>query len=176
MLVRLAGVLVFILFTFASSAQAQSVQADFDRAFDFSRLKTFNFAVQRRSPGDPLAKDTLNDGRIKSALESKLTASGYRRETAQKADFAIAYYVTTRNKLDVQDYSLGPRRWFGGRDIRVDQYTEGTLIVDLIDPNTKQLIWRGRASGSVELKDADKKIDKAVEKLVKQFVKDTMKK
>jgi hypothetical protein len=173
LVVRLAGILVFIIFTFAASTQAQSVQADFDRSFDFSKLKTFNFAIQRRSPGDPLAKDTLNDGRIKTALESKLTASGYRRETAQKPDFAIAYYITTRNKVDVQDYSFGPRRWFGGRDIRVDQYTEGTLIVDLIDPNTKQLIWRGRASGSVELKDADKKIDKAVEKLVKQFIKDT---
>jgi hypothetical protein len=171
-LVGIAGVLVFILCMFASVSHAQTVQADFDRSFDFSRLKTFNFSLQRRGAGDPLAKDSLNDGRIKAALESKLAASGYRRETAQRADFAVAYYVMAKDKLDVQDYSFGPRRWLGGRDIRVDQYTEGTLIVDLIDVNTKQLIWRGRASGAVELKNMDKKIDKAVEKLVKQFLKD----
>jgi hypothetical protein len=106
-------------------------------------------------------------------LESKLTASGFRVENGVKPDFTVAYYVTTREKLDVQDYSIGPGRFFGRRDIRVDQLTEGTLIVDFIDTSTQQLIWRGRASGTVELKKMDEKITKAVEKLVNQFLKDT---
>ena len=172
-IVRITGVLVSVLIMFAASSQAQSVQTDFDRSFNFSQLKTFNFALQRRPVGDPLAADSLNNGRIRSALESKLAASGLRVENGVKPDFAVAYYVTTREKLDVQDYSIGPGRFFGRRDIRVDQFTEGTLIVDFIDTNTRQLIWRGRASGTVELKKMDEKITKAVEKLVNQFLKDT---
>ena len=65
---------------------------------------------------------------------------------------------------------------FGSRDIRVNQYSEGTLMVDFIDVKTNRVIWRGRASGTLELKNVDKKINKSAEKLVKQFVKDTTKK
>ena len=170
---RVTGVLVCMLIMFAASSQAQSVQSDFDRSFNFAQLKTFNFAVQRRLPDDPLAGDSLNIGRIRSVLESKLMSSGFRVEGAARPDFAVAYYVTTRDKLDVQDYSIGPGRWFGRRDIRVGQYTEGTLIVDFIDTTTRQLVWRGHASGAIELKKLDEKITKAVEKLVNQFLKDT---
>jgi len=167
--------LAMVLGLLAVSAAAQSVQSDFDRSFRFSELKSFSFAVQKRGATDPLAGDTLNDGRIRNGLESQLTANGFRMES-EKADFVIAYYVTTKNKLNVQDFGYGPPRWFGSRDIRVNQYSEGTLMVDFIDVKSNQVIWRGRAVGTLEMKGVDKKISKSVEKLVKQFVKDTQKK
>ena len=172
-IVRTLSMLALVLCAFAASASAQSVQSDFDRSFDFSKLKTFSFAVHRFD--DALAQDSLNDGRIRHALESKLTAGGFRVEQGERPDFAVDYYVTSRNKFSVQDYSYGPPRWWGRRDIRVDEYTEGTLTVDLIDAKTRQLVWRGRVSGTVELKGTDKKVDKAAEKLVKQLLKDVTK-
>jgi hypothetical protein len=173
--IRAMIMLAMVLGLLAVSAAAQSVQSDFDRSFRFSELKSFSFAVQKRGATDPLAGDTLNDGRIRNGLESQLTANGFRMES-EKADFVIAYYVTTKNKLNVQDFGYGPPRWFGSRDIRVNQYSEGTLMVDFIDVKSNQVIWRGRAVGTLEMKGVDKKISKSVEKLVKQFVKDTQKK
>jgi hypothetical protein len=172
---RVVSLLGLVLGLLVGSAAAQSVQSDFDRTFQFSNLKTFSFAVQRRGATDPLSTDSLNDGRIRTGLESQLIANGFHMETG-KADFVIAYYVKTKNKLSVQDYGYGPPRWFGGRDIRVNQDTEGTLMVDFIDARTNQVIWRGRAVGTLDMKGVDKKISKSTEKLVKQFVKDTTKK
>lgn len=172
--IRVMSMLAMMLGLMAVSAAAQSVQSDFDRSFRFSDLKTFSFAVQNRAATDPLASDSLNDGRIRNGLESQLTANGFKLGT-EKADFVIAYYVTTKNKLNVQDFGYGPPRWFGSRDIRVNQYSEGTLMVDFIDVKTNQVIWRGRAVGTLEMKGVDKKISKSVEKLVKQYVKDTQK-
>src|ERR1700752_2529368 len=172
---RVVSILGLMLGMLIGSAAAQSVQSDFDRTFQFSNLKTFSFAVQRRGATDPLSTDSLNDGRIRTGLESQLIANGFRMET-EKADFVIAYYVTTKNKLSVQDYGYGPPRWFGSRNISVNQYSEGTLMVDFIDARTNQVVWRGRASGTLEMKGVDKKISKSTEKLVKQFVKDTTKK
>jgi len=169
--IRVIGVLGILLGLLVVSANAQTVQSDFDRTFRFSNLKSFSFAVQRRATTDPLVNDTLNDGRIRTGLETQLRANGFQSETGSP-DFVIAYYVTSKNKLNVQDYSLGPRFW-GNRDIRVNQYAEGTLMVDFIDVKTNQVIWRGRATGALELKDVDKKITKSTEKLVKQFMKDT---
>jgi hypothetical protein len=172
-IVRTVSVLALVLCAFAGAASAQSVQSDFDRSYDFSKLRTFNFVTQRFD--DPLAKDSLNNGRIRHALESKLMSAGYGMEEMERPDFAVAYYVSSRNRFSVQDYGYGPPRWWGRRDIRVDEYTEGTLTLDLIDVRTRQLVWRGRVSGAVELKGADKKIDKAVDKLVRQLLKDTKK-
>ena len=170
--VRVMSMVVMILGALVVSAAAQSVQSDFDRTFRFSNLKTFSFAVQNRAATDPLAADTLNDGRIRTGLESQLLANGFRMDT-ETPDFVIAYYVTTKNKLNVQDYSYGPPRLWGSRDIRVNQYAEGTLMVDFINVKTNQVVWRGRATGALELKGVDKKINKSTEKLVKQFIKDT---
>lgn len=172
--IRLMSIVAMLLGLLVVSANAQTVQTDYDRSFRFSDLKTFSFVAQRRGATDPLAGDSLNDGRIRTAMESQLIGNGFRMET-EKPDFAIAYYVTTKNKLNVQDYGYGPPRWFGGRNISVNQYSEGTLMVDFIDTNTNQVIWRGRASGTLELKSVDKKISRSVEKLVKQFMKDTQK-
>lgn len=173
--IRVMGMLAMMVGALAVSAAAQSVQTDYDRGFRFSELKTFSFADQRRAATDPLASDTLNDGRIRNGLESQLTANGFKLQN-EKADFVIAYYVTTKNKLNVQDFGYGPPRWFGSRDIRVNQYSEGTLMVDFIDAKSNQVIWRGRASGTLEMKGVDKKISKSVEKLINQFLKDTQKK
>ena len=170
--IKLMSVLVIMLGVMAISAAAQSVQSDFDRSFRFSELKTFSFADQKRAATDPLASDTLNDGRIRRGLETQLRDSGFRMET-EKADFVIAYYVTTKNKLNVQDFGYGPPRWFGSRDVRVNQYSEGTLMVDFIDAKSNRVIWRGRASGTLEMKGVEKKISKSVEKLIKQYLKDT---
>ena len=170
--IRVIGVLGILLGLLVVSAAAHSVQSDFDRAFRFSNLKSFSFAVQKRAATDPLATDTLNDGRIRTGLETQLRANGFRMET-ETPDFVIAYYVTSKNRLNVQDYSYGPPRLWGSRDIRVNQYAEGTLMVDFIDVRTNQVVWRGRATGVLELKGVDKKINKSTEKLVKQFMKDT---
>ena len=173
--IRVMGVMGMLLGLLVVSAAAQTVQTDYDKTFRFSNLKSFSFAVQGREATDPLAADSLNDRRIRQGLESQLLINGYELGGG-KSDFVIAYYVTTKNKLNVQDFSYGPPRWFGSRDIRVNQYSEGTLLVDFIDTKTNQVIWRGRASGTLELKGVDKKISKSIEKLVKQFVKDTQKK
>ena len=170
--IRVIGVLGILLGLLVVSAAAQSVQSDFDRAFRFSSLKTFSFTVQNRAATDPLASDTLNDGRIRTGLETQLRANGFRMET-ESPDFVIAYYVSSKNRLNVQDYSYGPPRLWGSRDIRVNQYAEGTLMVDFIDVKTNQVVWRGRATGALELKGVEKKINQSTEKLVKQFVKDT---
>ena len=174
-LMGVLGMLAMLLGVLAVSASAQTVQSDYDKSFRFSDLKTFSFANQRRGANDPLANDTLNDGRIRNGLETQLIDSGFKIET-ERPDFVIAYYVTTKNKLNVQDFGYGPPRWFGSRDIRVNQYSEGTLMVDFIDARSNQVIWRGRASGTLEMKGVEKKISKSVEKLIKQYIKDTTRK
>ena len=167
-----AVVLAVIVGLSSASAAAQSVESDYDRSYDFSKLRTFDFAPQTRGPNDPLAINPLNERRVRAALDSQLVAQGFTRDsTSGKPDFMVVFHAATRNRLNVTDWSYGPGRW-GGRRIDVNKYTEGTLVVDVVNGAKKELVWRGTATGTVQPKDADKKIRNAVAKMMKQFAKD----
>src|ERR1041385_2547803 len=97
----LRGVVVAIMLTAAAGgARAQSVQTDYDRAFDFSKLKSFAFARQERGPNDPLVANPLNDRRIRTALDSQLVAHGYTSDSSGP-DFLVAYHAATRARTSL---------------------------------------------------------------------------
>ena len=152
--------------------RAQDIQTDFDRSFDFSRLKTYAYMAQERRATDPLAANPINDRRVRAALDSQLVARGLAQDASGKPDLLVAYHAAARNRVGIQDWGYGPGR-FGSRRIDVNEYIEGTLVVDLVDGASRQLVWRGTATGTIEPKEAEKKIRKAVARLMEQYAKET---
>jgi hypothetical protein len=55
--------------------------------------------------------------------------------------------------------------------VNVNQVTEGTLVVVFVDAATRQEVWRGFASGTINPKDLDRDVNKAVTKLIQKFKK-----
>ena len=70
-------------------------------------------------------------------------------------------------------YTYGPYWGPWGESVDVHQYTEATLIIDFIDYDTKNIMWRGTAqkalSGEVNPEKADANIQKAVDQLLAKF-------
>ena len=63
--------------------------------------------------------------------------------------------------------------WARSAEVTVDQYDEGTLILDVIDSCTEKLIWRGMAIDRVEFsarpEQRDERVRLAVEKMLASF-------
>ena len=152
------------------SAMAQSIQTDYDHSFNLARLKTYDFHQQSRKPGDPLAASPMNERRIHNALDSQLRAHGFGASTNGQPDFLIAYFVTTRKGLDIRDNRFGVLQRMGS--VNVNQVTEGSIVVVFVDTATKQEVWRGYVSGTIDPDDLDKDVNKGIAKLVQKFVKD----
>lgn len=156
-----------LLLVCSSAAMAQSVQTDWDRTFNLSKLKTYSFIQQERGPRDPLAASPINDRRIHDALNAQLQGNGF--SESGKPDFQIGYFVSTKTGLDIQDNRYG---WLQRRgSIDVEQVTEGTLVVVFVDAVTQQEVWRGYATGTINPKNLNEDVTKAVTKLVQKFVK-----
>jgi hypothetical protein len=168
--VRVLFTFGFLLMAGSVTALAQSVQTDYDRSFDLSRLKSYAFYQQERKPGEPLAASPLNDRRIRNALDSQLRAHGFSDSMGGRPDFLVAYFVTTQKGVNIEDNRFGP--WLRRGTINVNQVTEGTLVVVFVDSTTKQEVWRGVASGEIDQKGLDKDVNKGVAKLVEKFLKD----
>lgn len=147
-----------------------SVRHDYDTTADFSRLKNYSWLpvpVQANI-------NELDVKRIQSAVNSQLQAKGY--AMAPNPDFLIAMHMGSQEKIQVTDwgYNYGPRgRYWGPGRVDVYQYEEGTLILDFVDTRTKELIWRGVATGEIDRyaspEKREKKINRVVEKILKKF-------
>src|SRR5580692_8834396 len=160
------------VFLFAlGTAFAQQVKTDFDHQTNFSQYKTYSW--QEIKPAN-----SLWDARIKSAVDAQLTAKGW-TQVASGGDVAIVAMATTHTEKTLQtfyDGMGGGWRWRGfggmGEATTTEQdYKEGTLVVDMYDGKTKQLIWRGSAEDTVSNDAAknEKNLDKSVVKMFKKF-------
>lgn len=153
----------------ATAVFGQDMKTDYDRAADFSRYKTYSWEKVQ-------TQDTLWVDGIKSAVNAELTAKGF-AEVASGGDVSVVAVEMTKTQrtLDTFYNGLGGgwRRGggFGDATTTEDTYKVGSLVVDLFDPKTKTLMWRGSATDTLSDK-SDKNIknfDKGVQKMFDRF-------
>ena len=169
----------------AGCAHTTNVRTDFDPSADFSRYRTYYWAGGNDVSGGGSLSNSLVDKRIKDLIGAQLSSKGL-REAAEGAqpDLVVLYWIGAKDKTTVQTLpsSTTPTRmmwsrydpyWNGrwGRtydDVVVRNYTEGTLIVDLIDASTKQLAWRAYLVQTVD-KDPQKTRQRAEANAIAAF-------
>jgi hypothetical protein len=157
--------LLFGLSFVAGSALAQKVATDYDRRTNFANYQTYAWIASKNPAPDPLWNQ-----RIIENIDRQLAAKGLTRVDAA-ADLYVTYNGNLRNNTSLQGFGTGGR-WMGG-NFSINQVTEveGTLVVELYDGQTEQLVWRGNATETASDK-TDKniaKLEKAVEKLFREY-------
>jgi hypothetical protein len=164
---------VGIALLFATASFAEQVKTDYDRSANFSQYKTYSWEkVQTQDP--------LWVGRIKDAVNASLAAKGW-TQVASGGQVAIVAMETTQNQQTLNTFydgfggGWGWRRFggggFGDATTTTENYKVGTLVVDLFDANSKNLIWRGSASDTLSDKSQKniKNLDKGVQKMFDHF-------
>ena len=130
---------------------------------------------------DPRIHNEIVENRVVEAVDTELAAKGYEK-VADGADFKVGYHVALSSAIAVTQvneyYGYGYRYWrpysaYGFTNTYVTEYQQGTLIVDVVDTNSDELVWRGFAQSEVSpTSDPEKnrgKINKAVEKIFAKF-------
>ncbi|HEU4929094.1 MAG TPA: DUF4136 domain-containing protein [Candidatus Krumholzibacteria bacterium] len=134
------------------------IKSDYDLDSNFAAFRTYAWMTPATtsegatSANTAIQRNTLLDKRIRSAVDAAMASKGF-TVNDENPDVLVVYHTGMQNKVDVTDwgYSYAGSYWgWAGRDIDVYNYTEGTLIVDLVNSQTKQLAWRGSATGVVE--------------------------
>lgn len=176
-----SGLLVLILLM--AGCQSTRVRTDWDPSRSFEGFETFAWSEPPKSEGaDPFADNTLLRKRLRFAIETALAARGYQAvEDPQEADFLATYSVVLDDRIrDYGSSSVGFHR--GGRygygygpiftSPTITEYQESTLIIDLLDPETKDLLWRGWSMGLVGTRDrdrSDERLNRGVQKILDRF-------
>ena len=126
---------------------------DFDPGIDFEAYQTFDWLAPPGTVVSDREAFPLLTLRLKRAFEHELRAIGYEK-VDEDPDFLVAFHAAagrrlTRTYFTAWGFRYPPRRlprWRTGVVI-MDDYEEGSLILDIIDADTEELVWRGVATG-----------------------------
>lgn len=142
-LLPLAAALALACFASCSSLETN---VDYDTQADFTGLSRYAWLEDAKPEG------SINAMRVRRAVDEILRSRGYALDPAQP-DFLVSSYVDTKERVQVTDHGYTYSRWggwYGPRYTDVYQYTEGNLVIDLVDAKSRTLIWRGTASKVVD--------------------------
>jgi hypothetical protein len=157
-----AFVLIFLAVAFA-----QTITVEFDQTRDFGQYKTFAIRNGQLNSKNPALNSELVKKRIELDIERALTARGLTMVSG-KSDLNVVYRFGSARGTEVETYPAGWRGW-GTRVVRVP-FAEGTLVIDLRDPSTRSLVWRGIASEKKsEARKLESKLDDMVRKSLEKY-------
>lgn len=158
----------------ACSPQIQ-VYSDHDPDYQIKNYKTFDWGQKTNIEANrnPLHYNELNDKRIKSAVLEELTSRGYRLSDVNP-DLIIHYHIIIDDQSVVATepygYFYGP--YWMRMSTHVYRYSEGTLIIDLMDPKNNNLVWRGWATVDLAMitsEQTESIINRVVAKIFRRF-------
>ncbi|RXR20478.1 DUF4136 domain-containing protein [Flavobacterium amnicola] len=145
------------------------VNTDYDKKANFSSYKTYAFL---KSGIDKAEISDLDKKRILYAIDDAMAAKGFTK--SENPDILISIFTKERERVDMyQSYSFGWgwNPWWGMNYNRPVTTTEGTLLIDVLDAKSKELVWQGKGSGyltqNVDKKDA--RIAEFVTKILEKY-------
>ncbi len=150
--------IIVITFLMLLAACAQKPITDYDASRDFMSLHHYAWteAAPVADTEDKLLNNTLNNQRVRQAVDDVLSGQGMQQVDAGKADFLVTYRLVTREKINSNSTGFGFGMFGGvgglgiGGTVAVTQYEETELFIDMLDPKSSALIWRGSVKYSAK--------------------------
>jgi hypothetical protein len=145
--IRVPLLLMSLLLTIA--AASATISTDYDHKANFANYKTYSW-------GKVQTANSLWDQRVKDAIDGQLAAKGWTL-VPSGGDVIVNAFGKTHAEHTLNtfyDGFGGGYRWrgfggFGTSTTTVDTYKVGTLVVDIFDANSKNLVWRGTSSDTL---------------------------
>jgi hypothetical protein len=171
-------IVAFSLMMFACSSV--TFKQDFDPEYDFTTFKTYRWASAKEiNPQDELQKYPLVYKRVVAAVDKALAAKGMTKMEEGEPNVVVVAHAGSKEKMQVTQTGGGYYRgwydpWWGpyGGSTHVSYYEEATLVVDIVSWESKELAWRGMATGTVkENQDADEQQER-LDNIAVQMLKD----
>ena len=136
----------------AACASTPTATMDFNPNFDFSGVHKIAIQPIERTVASQAILSDMQIDRVNESLTAELGRRGFQVvKNNADADMLLAWHLVTQERTDVRTFNTSTRyncwncRGMGmgsGTNVTVRQYTQGTFIVDMIDPVGLQAVWR----------------------------------
>ena len=157
-----------LLIMITGVAMAQKVQVQVKPGADWSSYKNYGWGAAATHPSQNPMTDQLIREQINQQLQAKgLTLNA--EPNPANPDLFVVYHVATSDSLEWNTF--GGFRGFGMQQGTVNKIVHGQLMVELMDPHAKIVLWQGIASDTVSdnVNKNNENITKAITKMFSNF-------
>ena len=145
--------LLILLTIFFIGCSVTTITSNCDESADFSSYQTFAYQTYEESsnPAHPEYNNPTNREIIQQAITNELLNMGY-VVAEENPDLLVAFDMIITEMVDPRvDSAVIYKPWV---DTKVDSfsYTEGLLVVRLIDREAGNMVWQGSLSGILNRK------------------------
>jgi hypothetical protein len=166
------------------ACSSSRIQTDFDHQADFSSYSTFAWYQEKENGGPTEGPSQIIDGRIRRAIAENLGEKGFGEAAPDESDLLVTYYASLNSQMQFHttgwgyghgwgwgpNWGFGYGFWPGWTTTTVHTYHEGTIIIDIIDRENNQLVWRGVTTRVLGKKShSDEKIDQSMARVFNDF-------
>jgi hypothetical protein len=148
-----AALIACVVVTCGCAATTMTVGSHVREGLTLAPYHTYDWGPADALPtGDPrLDRDPVFQDRVQGAVEKQFASKGIERSGNGHPDLLVHYHASIDKRIDVNrtEHEYGYCQ-NGGCDSWIVEYEAGTLVLDVVDARTSQLIWRGWAQDSVE--------------------------
>lgn len=150
---------------------------DYDRSASFSRYHTYAWVSSgQEATRDRRLDSSLVDSRIRTAVDAQLRAKGYLASLDGRPDFFVTYRAGMKDMMK----GAATQRYIGDRAhgtfttvSDIQPYNEGTLVIDVVDANTQQLVWqafvKAELDQSLSPEERDARVNAVVRAMLAHF-------
>lgn len=164
---------LLLLSLFMVSCSTVRVASDYDKETDFNSFKSYAFF----KPGiDKAEISDLDKKRILRAIETEMQAKGFIK--SENPDVLVSIFTKTNQNINIYQnnygmgYGWGWHPWYWGSGFNtVSRTSEGTLYIDLIDAESKELVWQGMGTAALakEVNKKQERINEIVQKIMEKY-------
>jgi hypothetical protein len=145
--------------TLAGCASGPEIRADYDRGADFGKYRSYGFVAQAGT--DEGDFKSLSTQMLQNAASRQMEARGYTR--SDNPDLVINFKGQLEEKTDIESTPApyygpgwgyggwGGAYWggWGGTEVTTHRYNVGTLVMDVVDREKRQVVYQGGIEGVV---------------------------
>lgn len=174
-----------VFLTMLLGCSAKGVKTEYQEKSNLAGLKTYEWLHTDTPPGDNVRVNNpkVNEA-VRQAVDQTLRKKGYQKVETGQPDFLVTWFGAIEKKVQVESinhfysgYGYGPvakvMATEGGESSPAREFEEGTILIDVLDPSSNKMQWRGSGSRKI-LKDnkegdAVLYIERVVANILKNF-------
>jgi hypothetical protein len=153
---------IFFALLLGGCATKTSYNVDYDEYRDFSTYKSFRWYddVHPSKEAD-YRQYNSSDGRVRDHVDTYLLQRGFKLLESGAGDFWVNYHISKQNHMKIDNFGRYPSAGAHGAvsagtygsavavgyssGPSVKEYKEGTVVIDIIDAKSSEIVWRGIA-------------------------------
>jgi len=173
-------ILIPIVLLVGACSTTYTPETDQSTSYDFAAVKSYH-VIGDKQLKNPMFSD-IDRNRLEVAIDSEMQQRGKLEVAQGEADILVSYFVVTKDKVKVNSsysggyygggcYRCGYAYGGGVNQISTRDYVEGTLVVDIIDNETKLSVYRSTLTKPLKSYDTVQEREQAINKVVSDMIK-----